>query len=90
MSQQHPGFSPQDPRAEALMKDPKALKELISSPDAQQLLSLLTRRNGEDLKTAARQAGSGDTAALSSMLAGLYQSPEGKALMDRLQKQLDR
>jgi hypothetical protein len=77
-----------DPKAAALLNDPAALKALLSSPEARSLLALLNQQNGEQLQQAARQAGAGNTAALSAMLNHLSQSAEGKEALSRLESQL--
>ncbi len=80
----------QNPEAAALLQNQAALKALLQSPDAKRLMELLTQQNGQQLKQAAAKAGTGDTASLSAMLNNLSQSQEGRQLMDRLQKQLEK
>ena len=60
-------------------------RRLLASGDGQSLLGLLTREDGGDsLRQAAAKAAKGDTKALSAMLSGLMESPEGAALIRRL------
>ena len=51
-----------------LKSDPRALKSVMQSQDGQALLNMLSGGNSAALGQAARQAASGDTAALSAML----------------------
>ena len=68
-----------------LKKEPDLARRLLASGDGQSLLGLLTREDGGDsLRQAAAKAAKGDTKALSAMLSGLMESPEGAALIRRL------
>ena len=71
----------QSPEAAALLKNPSALKTLLGSPEAKQLLTLLNAQHNTGLKAAAQQAKAGDTAALMNR-------PEGAKLMAQLQAKL--
>ena len=76
----------QSPEAAALLKNPSALKTLLGSPEAKQLLTLLNAHTG--LKAAAQQAKAGDTAALMAMVNDVMNRPEGAKLMAQLQSKL--
>jgi hypothetical protein len=82
----------QNPQVAALMKDPAALKAMLSSPEVQKLMALLTQQSGgqEKLRGAARSASQGDTAALSALLGNLSQSKEGRDTLNKIQGQLNK
>ena len=68
-----------------LKSDPRALKSVMQSQDGQRMLS---GGNSAALGQAARQAASGDTAALSAMLSRVLSSPQGAELVQRLESKL--
>ena len=72
----------------ALLKNPSALKTLLGSPEAKQLLTLLNAQHNTGLKAAAQQAKAGDTAALMAMVNDVMNRPEGAQLMAQLQAKL--
>ncbi len=66
-------------------KNQELAQKIMSGSDGQQLMQLLTARDGgAALQQAAQQAEKGDTKALTQLLSGLMQSPEGAKLMQRL------
>ena len=71
-----------------LKSDPRALKSVMQSQDGQALLNMLSGGNSAALGQAARQAASGDTAALSAMLSRVLSSPQGAELVQRLENKL--
>lgn len=71
-----------------LKSDPRALKSIMQSKDGQTLLQMLSGGNSAALGQAARQAASGDTAALSDMLSRVLSSPQGAELVQRLESKL--
>lgn len=72
-----------------LKSDPHTLKSVMQSQDGQALLHMLSGGNSVALGQAARQAASGDTAALSAMLSRvLSTSPQGAELVQRLESKL--
>lgn len=70
------------------MKNPGALKQLLQSPEAKQLLSMLSAKHSGGLKSAAEQAKSGDTTALLSMVNDVMKQPEGAQLMAQMEAKL--
>ena len=68
-----------------LKSDPRALKSVMQSQDGQALLRMLSGGDSAALGQAARQAASGDTAALSAMLSRVLSSPQGAELVQRLE-----
>lgn len=68
------------------IKNNKAMaQQLLSSPDGQKLMRLLTGNDGgAALQKATRSAASGNTADLAAMLSNLMKSPEGAAIMNRI------
>ncbi|MCD8144955.1 MAG: hypothetical protein LUD79_06410 [Oscillospiraceae bacterium] len=78
----------QNPDAAALLNDQQALRQLLQSQDARRTLSLLQQQSGPQLQEAAKQAGQGNTAALSAILERFADSTEGKGLMEQLERQL--
>ena len=73
--------------AEQLRKDPAALKSLMQSRDGQTLMRMLTQGDGgAGLQKAVQSAAKGDTAAVTQMVSQIMQSPEGAALVERINK----
>ena len=84
-----------DPAMEALKKDPQAakllsdsagLQALLSAPETQKLMELLNRSAGASLQTAAQAAAKGKPQDLMGLLNQVMQSPEGAALVERINK----
>lgn len=73
--------------AEQLKNNPAMLRSLMQSQDGQSLMRMLTRQdNGAGLQRAAQAAAKGDTAEMVQMVQGIMRSAEGAALVERLQK----
>lgn len=68
------------------LKQNKGLAEqIMRSGDGQKLMRLLSGGDGgAALERAAQSAAKGDTAALSQMLQGVMQNPDGAAVMGRI------
>ena len=70
---------------EKFKKNQELAQKIMSGSDGQQLMQLLTSQDGGTaLQQAAQKAESGDTKALAQLLGSLMKSPEGAALMQRL------
>ena len=70
---------------ERLKNDPDFARRLLTSPDGQALMALLSRPGGSQaVENAANAAAQGSTRELTDMLRSLLKSPEGAALMRRL------
>ena len=67
-------------------KQNRALAEnIMHSGDGQKLMNMLTQGdNGAALERATQNAANGDTQELAQLLGNLMRSPEGAALMNRL------
>ncbi len=74
------------PQAEALLRDPAALRQLIASPEGRRLAELMSRQG--DLPRAAQQARQGDPSQLTRQLAAILRTPEGAKLAEALQRSL--
>ena len=73
--------------AAALQKDPSRIQALLRSGDGQTLLRMLTEQDrGAALQQAAQHAAQGRTEDLQRMLSQVMGSPEGAALIARIQK----
>ncbi len=60
-------------------------QQLLSTPEGRKLMQLLTGSDGgAALQKATQSAAAGDTSNLAAMLSGLMKSPEGAALMQRI------
>ena len=77
-------------QAQALLGDPARLKSLLSSPEVRRLAQMLDKNSGGGLKQAAGAARAGNTAQLTELMQGLSASPEGAALMQKLQGKLEK
>lgn len=67
-----------------MQPDMARLLRLAQSPEGQQLIQLLQKKNPAALSAAAAQAGSGDTAQAGRTLAPLLQDPEIRRLLEVL------
>ena len=72
---------------EQLQKDPSAIQGLMQSRDGQMLMQMLTQGDrGAGLQRAAQEAAKGNPAEMASMIQRIMQSPEGAALVERINK----
>ena len=60
--------------------------KLAATPQGQLLMQQLQEQHGPLLQSAIAQAQSGDYDAVKTMLSGLLNSPQGKALLEQLQR----
>lgn len=66
-------------------QDPAAIQRLLTSQDGRRLIQLMSQTNGGPaLQQAATNAVRGDTSQIMQMVNQLMQSPEGAALMERI------
>ena len=73
--------------AEQLKRNPAALRSLLQSPDGQARLRMRTQGDrGAGLQQAAQAAVQGDPAQITEMVNRLMQSPEGAALVERINR----
>ena len=71
---------------EELRRNPAKLKSVMSSRDAQALLRALNR---DGFREAVRSAAAGDTGELARRLREVGGTPDGAALLDRLERSLN-
>ena len=77
--------------AEHLKQNPAMLKNLMQSRDGQTLMRMLTQQDqGAALQKAAQSAARGDTADMVQMVTQLMQSPDGAALVERINKAIQK
>lgn len=70
---------------EQLRRDPAQLQALMQSRDGQRLLQMLSGADrGASLQQAAQSAVRGDTTQMVQMVNQMMQSPEGAALVERI------
>ena len=75
--------------AEQLKSNPALLRQRAQAKDGQTLLRMLTQQDqGAALQKAAQSAARGDTADMVRMVTQLMQSPDGAALVERINKAL--
>ena len=79
-----------NPQAAQLLSDPKGLKNLLSSPETQKLMSLLNQSAGSQLQTAAQAAAKGKPEALMGLLNQVMGSPEGAQAVEGLKKKTEK
>ena len=73
-----------------LKSNPAALQALMQSRDGQALLQMLSGGDqGASLQRAAQSAARGDPAEMVRMVNRLMQSPDGAALVDRINKAMN-
>ena len=75
--------------AKDLRENPALLQSVMGSPDAQELLRTLNR-DRDGFRQAVRSAAGGDSADLANRIRAVAQSPDGAALLERIQRTLDR
>jgi len=75
-----------DPQAAQLLKDPAALKRLLTAPETQKLMALLQAQAGDGLQSAAQAAAKGKPDALMGILGQVMRSKEGSSAVEGLQK----
>ena len=77
--------------AEHLKQNPAMLKNLMQSRDGQALMRMLTQQDqGASLQKAAQSAAKGDPAELARMVTRLMESPDGAALVERINKAIQK
>lgn len=77
--------------AEHLKQNPAMLKNLMQSRDGQALMRMLTQQDqGASLQKAAQSAAKGDPAELARMVTKMMQSPDGAALVERINKAIQK
>ena len=77
--------------AESLRQNPAAVQALFQSRDGQALLRMLTEGDqGASLQHAAQSAAQGRTEELQRMVSQVMGSPEGAALIERIQKAIQK
>ena len=88
MTKPDPSFDAlkKDPQAAQLLGDPSALKSLLSSPETQKLVSLLSQAGGDGLKAATQAPAKGKPDALMGILNQVMGSPEGAKAAEAFQK----
>ena len=71
-----------------LNQDPATVQRLLSSQDGRKLVELMSRANGgAALQQAAMSAMRGDPGQMTQMINQLMQSPEGAALVERINRE---
>ena len=59
-------------------------KELAQSAAGQQLIKLLQRQGGEELRAAMEKAAAGDYSSVQKAISSLMQNPEARKLMEQM------
>lgn len=73
--------------AKQLKNDPETLRKLMYSQDGQKLMQLLTQGDrGAGLQQAVQAAARGNTNQMADMIRNIMGSPEGAALVERINK----
>ena len=67
-----------------------ALLQLMNSPDGKRLVQLINQQAGSgNLKRAAGEAARGDTAGITQILQNLAETPEGAAVVQRINQSME-
>ena len=75
--------------AEQLKNNPAMLNALMRSKDGQTLMQMLTKNDqGAGLQRAVQSAARGNTAEMVQMMNRIMQSPEGSALIQRINQSI--
>lgn len=73
-----------------LQTNKAALLRLLNSPDGKKLVALLQQQAGSgNLKRAAGEAARGDTAGITQILQNLAKTPEGAAVVQRINQSME-
>lgn len=80
----------QIPQAKKLLQDQAALRQALSSPEAQRVLTQLQKTDPAALRSAAQAAMAGDAAALQGIVRSLSGDPGTAQAMEQLSKTLNR
>lgn len=70
---------------EQLKRNPAVVEQLANSPDGQ---ALMARLDADKLQQATRQGENGNYMEMAALLKGVMSSPDGRALLQRMAKQL--
>lgn len=65
---------------------PQEAKKLLSTPEARQLMALLSKDGGQSLQRAAAELRRGNTAGVQEVLKPLVETPEADALLKKLSR----
>ena len=77
--------------AEQLKNNPAMLRSLMQSHDGQKLMQLLTKDdNGASLQQAVQSAVHGNATQMTEMVKRIMQSPDGAALVERINKAIQK
>ena len=72
---------------EQMKQDPAALKQLLSSPEGQSLMQLLSKENqNRDLQQAMQAASSGNPAGAMKLVRQFLKTPDGAALASQISR----
>ena len=74
---------------EQLQRNPQILEKLANSADGKMLMSRL-QQNGQELEQAAKTGQNGDLLAMTKMLRGVMADREGRELLERLARQIQK
>ena len=74
--------------ANTMHLDPKAVERLSQSSDGQTLMALLEKQNANALQQATKAGESGSYAEMTALIKNVMTTQEGRALLQRLAKQL--
>lgn len=75
--------------AEYLKRNPQMIETLAGSPDGQLLMARL-QQNGQALDQAKEKGQQGDLAAMANLIRGVMADREGRELLERLAKQIQK
>ena len=74
---------------EQLKQNPQILEKLANSADGKMLMTRL-QQNGQELEQAAKKGQNGDLLAMTKMLRDVMADREGRELIERLAKQIQK
>ena len=72
---------------EQIRKNPQLITQISQSEDGRKLMSILSQ-NSQDMEKAAQKAQQGDIQAVAGLLKNVMANSDGRALLERLSKQL--
>ena len=72
---------------EQIRNHPQLITRLTQSEDGQKLMQMLSK-NSQDMERAAQKAQQGDIQAVAGLLKGVMANSDGRALLERLAKQM--
>lgn len=74
--------------SQQMKNNPQLIEQLANSADGQALMQMLNRDGGDSVSYATAQGNAGNYAEMTKLLKNVMANPEGRALLQRLSRQI--